>query len=155
MKHLSYIIFFYVGIGFVSCSANKSFTNRTQSIALESRVAKLVDCLNTQSMSCMQALYADDFESISPTVKNTSKKDIIDRTIQAFSTNHLQVGVKILEINAGKKLGYVLMDWQIYEQAAPAKKELLLEQKRLDIWQLNGNLGWQLIRTVFYEPKSF
>ena len=154
MKFKIYFIFCLM-IVLVSCKSNKTFTSRTKSLVLESRVTKLVDCLNNQSVSCLQALYAADFESISPTIKNSSKKDIIDRTIQGFSTNHLQVGVKIIEIHAGKNLGYVVMDWQIYKQTASEKKELLLEQKRVDIWQLNGQLGWQLKRTVFYEPKSF
>lgn len=154
MKFKAYFIFGLI-LFFASCHSNKSFTSRTKSLALESRVTKLVNCLNNKSTSCLQAIYANDFKSISPTLKNSAKKDIIDRTIQGFSDNQLEVGVKILEIHTGKNLGYVVMDWQIYEQAASEKRELLLEQKRMDIWQLNGKLGWQLKRSVFYEPKSF
>lgn len=146
-----------VGISLLSCRTSRTISSPNSNKSdLRDRIQFMVICLNRGDSACLQRIYAADFRSLVPHHTSSSTKELIEATIHNFRTNRLTVQIEILEMEAGSEQGYALLKWRMLQQSADEasgapQQELFLEQKRMDIWKKNEELGWQLHRTLFYR----
>ena len=138
-----------------ACKTIKPLDASTQKVILEARVRQLIQCLNEQDATCLNNIYADDFKSISPIMEITSKSNLIDRTLKGFKDNQFTADVMIEEVYTADKLGYVVLEYRLYQPGEGSATDLFYQQKRLDVWEHHTAFGWQLKRSLFYDPKKF
>jgi len=139
----------------ISCKAQKSLLNvEAQKSSLEAQVTRMIKCLNEKDEDCLMSLYAPDFKSVSPIMEISSIPDLVRRTVKGFEENQYTAEATIEEVSVGQDLGYVVLEYRLFEPDENNGYSLILQKKRIDIWQFNDKT-WQLKRSVFYDPQMF
>ena len=139
----------------ISCTAQKSLLNvEAQKLSLEAQVNRMIKCLNEKDEDGLMSLYAPDFRSVSPIMEISSIPDLVRRTIKGFKENQYTAEASIEEVSVGQDLGYVVLEYRLFEPDGNNGYTLILQKKRIDIWQFNAK-KWQLKRSVFYDPQMF
>ena len=139
----------------ISCTAQKSLLNvEAQKLSLEAQVNRMIKCLNEKDEDGLMSLYAPDFRSVSPIMEISSIPDLVRRTIKGFKENQYTAEASIEEVSVGQDLGYVVLEYRLFEPDGNNGYTLILQKKRIDIWQFNTK-KWQLKRSVFYDPQMF
>ncbi|MEO1514852.1 MAG: hypothetical protein AAFV95_07560 [Bacteroidota bacterium] len=121
---------------------------------LEVAVQSFVNCLNQVEESCLDKLYADEFQGLAPLLKPASKQVLIDQIIQNYQNNGLQVEGRVVEQLQGRDLGYVLLDWTIRQVGEGGELKKIFSNRHLQIWMHQKEKGWQLKRSLFYDPNA-
>lgn len=139
---------------FYGCHTNKGGIQSLDDNTLRTSVEGLVNCLNEHDKACLKKLYASDFESYSPVLESPDVEELVHKTVDNLATNDYQIGVDIQEVQQGKDLGFVILNWRILEMIDGSYKNLMNE-KRMDIWKKNKDGQWQLYRSLFYKENMF
>lgn len=149
-KYLSLIIISVLLLP--ACKSTQLNSPNSAQSDLEDRIRFLAICLNKRDAACLEKIYAADFKSISPVIDINSTQELISTTIKNYTANQLTVQVEIEELSAGPQQGYAIVNWTILQRQADGQQEIFLQQQRMEIWQRNATQGWQLRRTLFYNP---
>jgi len=144
-----------ISLTLISCKAQKGLVNVEESkLQLEAQVTRMIKCLNEKDADCLMSLYAPDFKSVSPIMEINSTPDLVRRTVKGFEENQYTAEATIEEVNVGQDLGYVVLEYRLFEPDGQNGYSLILQKKRIEIWQYNEK-KWQLKRSVFYDPRIF
>ena len=136
-----------------ACSVNKKLAVQTDEKLIES-INQLINCLNSKDQDCVLGLYSPQFDSFSPITNINSVEDLVDVTVSSMAKNNYFVVSEITELEMGAQLAYVRLNWKMVEQNADESYNLVIDEKRLDIWRLEGN-NWKLYRSLFYKEISY
>ena len=137
-----------LGIVVLGCKGPKGILGE-EKVELEGQVARWVKCLNEQSESCLEILYADDFESLAPLFQMEDKNAFVQQLVKNYRTNQYNLKVDLMEARAGEQLGYVTMNWQLFDPSSTDKP--LYQNLAMSIWKRGAKGQWQLTRLLFYR----
>jgi len=148
-------LFLLIPLALISCKAQNSMVSLAdQKLLLEAQVTRMIKCLNEKDADCLMSLYAPDFRSVSPIMEISSTADLVKRTVKGFDENQYTAEATIEEVSVGQDLGYVVLEYRLFEPDGNNGYSMILQKKRIDIWEFNEK-KWQLKRSVFYDPRMF
>ncbi|MEM9920877.1 MAG: hypothetical protein AAF990_22450 [Bacteroidota bacterium] len=137
----------------LACQPGKKLERQAPS-KLKMAVEQYIECLNNPSIACLNNVYSVDFEGLAPVVKQTSKDSLITQIYTNYTQNQWQVEGKVVDLEAGPRLGYVLLDWKILQPSDMETVREVFSKRQLQIWHYIPAKGWQLHRSLFYDPTA-
>jgi len=116
MMNFRFFLVLIVAFNFLNCQHYKKRLLKEMA-PLNNAAKELVTCLNAKDLACAKNLYHPNFKSLAPPTNAEEAMKIATTTIENLQKNNYTVQMNIIDMEAGKSLGFVVSDWYILEEA--------------------------------------
>ncbi len=136
----------------IACKSSHRLGNSSaQNNVLQQRAERHIEYLNNKLFTELENIYADDFSGWAPVVEFKNKAELLQSIQRNYKNSTTNIKGKVLKVEAGIQLGYVLLNWVVYDTK---EQKVVFEKNVLEIWKTNQKGEWTLSKMLFYHPDD-